>query len=566
MCPRRCCAHALDDVDAWRRDVERNVALGELARADLARFEAEAESGFAAGLAAAASRMRKLMRAAAPPRRRLFSPSRSPRRRLCLALVSQDYPPGQNGGIARNVAGTRRRMGRASAITRMCSPAPAASRASISRPASGSIASRSPSAERRPTWSRRIRSRRDLGLFAHHVRRGRRARRASARRLRLRAAVGLRAGRIPRRAALSAGRRAADDDGFLARFAAAATAGPRLDGRPRRTAARARTLGPRAARPCCTPTAAPSSRTFRAATRCASTPTASCSPRTACPIGPAARRAGGRRALPVRRPAGDRARGSTPSLAAAPEALRRFPNCAARHRRRRRHRRRQIPGRVRGPRRRRRHRRAGDVSRPRGRGRVAGVLPRLRRCCWRRRATNSFGLVYLEGMMFGKPVIGGRGGGGPEVIGDAGLLVAAGDVAGLAEAMMRFAAEPELRRAMGGGGPTPLRGQLHRRSGGAGAARRRSGKTAPRGGQPNTSLMTATCAAFSAAMPSKPSARAASAAARRPSRSPASGRARQSPTRLPRAPRSASGRAPVAAAPHRGGSCASRARRRAARR
>ena len=64
----------------------------------------------------------------------------------------------------------------------------------------------------------------------------------------------------------------------------------------------------------------------------------------------------------------------------------------------------------------------------------------------------SFGLVYLEGMMFGKPVIAGRAGGGPEVIGDAGLFVGPGDVSGLVEAMARLAADSDLRRAMGAAG------------------------------------------------------------------------------------------------------------------
>ncbi len=64
----------------------------------------------------------------------------------------------------------------------------------------------------------------------------------------------------------------------------------------------------------------------------------------------------------------------------------------------------------------------------------------------------SFGLVYLEGMMFGKPVIGGRDGGGPEVIADAGLLVAPGDAAGLAQAMTRLASDADLRRSMGQAG------------------------------------------------------------------------------------------------------------------
>ncbi len=65
-----------------------------------------------------------------------------------------------------------------------------------------------------------------------------------------------------------------------------------------------------------------------------------------------------------------------------------------------------------------------------------------------------FGLVYLEGMIFGKPVIGGRAGGGPEVIAEnaTGLLVAPGDVDGLVKAMTRLAGDPELRLAMGQAG------------------------------------------------------------------------------------------------------------------
>ncbi len=66
----------------------------------------------------------------------------------------------------------------------------------------------------------------------------------------------------------------------------------------------------------------------------------------------------------------------------------------------------------------------------------------------------SFGLVYLEGMMFGKPVIGGQGGGGPEVIeeGVTGLLVAPGDADQLAAAMMRLGDGRELRARMGQAG------------------------------------------------------------------------------------------------------------------
>jgi glycogen(starch) synthase len=63
----------------------------------------------------------------------------------------------------------------------------------------------------------------------------------------------------------------------------------------------------------------------------------------------------------------------------------------------------------------------------------------------------SFGLVYLEAMMFGKSVIGGRPGGGPEVIeeGRSGWLVEAGDGAGLRAALETLLADPDKRRAMG---------------------------------------------------------------------------------------------------------------------
>ena len=63
----------------------------------------------------------------------------------------------------------------------------------------------------------------------------------------------------------------------------------------------------------------------------------------------------------------------------------------------------------------------------------------------------SFGLIYVEGMIYGKPVIGGRGGGGGEVIvdGETGVLVAPGDAAALAAAMLQLAEDADLRRRMG---------------------------------------------------------------------------------------------------------------------
>lgn len=63
----------------------------------------------------------------------------------------------------------------------------------------------------------------------------------------------------------------------------------------------------------------------------------------------------------------------------------------------------------------------------------------------------SFGLVFLEALMFGKPVIGCDAGGGPEVIADGvtGLLVAPGDADGLLAAITALLSDPDLRRRMG---------------------------------------------------------------------------------------------------------------------
>lgn len=63
----------------------------------------------------------------------------------------------------------------------------------------------------------------------------------------------------------------------------------------------------------------------------------------------------------------------------------------------------------------------------------------------------SFGLVFLEALMFGKPVIGCDAGGGPEVVtdGETGYLVAPGDVDGLTKALVKLISNPELRAMMG---------------------------------------------------------------------------------------------------------------------
>jgi phosphatidyl-myo-inositol dimannoside synthase len=66
-------------------------------------------------------------------------------------------------------------------------------------------------------------------------------------------------------------------------------------------------------------------------------------------------------------------------------------------------------------------------------------------------AGEGFGLVYLEAMARGKPVIGGAHGGAPEVIEDGvtGYLVPHGDAAMLATAIETLLADPELALKMG---------------------------------------------------------------------------------------------------------------------
>jgi phosphatidyl-myo-inositol dimannoside synthase len=62
-----------------------------------------------------------------------------------------------------------------------------------------------------------------------------------------------------------------------------------------------------------------------------------------------------------------------------------------------------------------------------------------------------FGLVYLEAMACGKPVIGGAHGGAPEVIDDGktGYLVPHGDAVQLAAAIATLLADPALEQEMG---------------------------------------------------------------------------------------------------------------------
>ena len=70
----------------------------------------------------------------------------------------------------------------------------------------------------------------------------------------------------------------------------------------------------------------------------------------------------------------------------------------------------------------------------------------------------SFGLIYLEAMNYGKAVVGCRAGGIPEVVDDGGcgLLVEPEAPAALAEAILRLVRSPQLLHEMGLAGRSRL--------------------------------------------------------------------------------------------------------------
>lgn len=74
-----------------------------------------------------------------------------------------------------------------------------------------------------------------------------------------------------------------------------------------------------------------------------------------------------------------------------------------------------------------------------------------------------FGLVYLEAMACGKPVIGGAHGGAPEVIEDGatGYLVQHGDAQQLATSIETLLADPVLGKDMGARGRQRVRNEFH---------------------------------------------------------------------------------------------------------
>jgi glycosyltransferase involved in cell wall biosynthesis len=90
-------------------------------------------------------------------------------------------------------------------------------------------------------------------------------------------------------------------------------------------------------------------------------------------------------------------------------------------------------------------------------GRLDGASPELR-ACYRNcdvfvlpSKGEGFGLVFLEAMAYGKPVVGGAHGGALDVIedGKTGFLVPHGDVPGLAGALEKLLIDAELRRRLG---------------------------------------------------------------------------------------------------------------------
>ncbi len=442
--------NAIAEIDDIRREVERNIAAGELPAADRARFEAEALSAVADGLAAARTPARKLLAATAPPAPFLPFPTRTPPGgRLCLALVTQDYPPGQNGGIARNMfelAAAWAALGHYVHVFTRCRAAPSLNyeagvwvhRLELA-PGSAPPDLVAPQTIPQPVWDHsramfeavaRLDTRRRVDLvyaplwdcepvaFLYEPRfafvcalqttmdfwlDSQPERRDDVEWMRARGArlLALERWILARAPLLHANSRAIVDD--ISRRYDLALPAERLVYAPHGLSDWA--------------DGAP-------------TPSE------------------GLRFLFVGRL--ESRKGIDTLLAAAPEVLRRFP--AARL---------DIVGddSLDGGK-----YKAGFVADADLAGRVTfhgrveeEALRAHYRACDVVVAPSryeSFGLVYVEGMIFGKAVIGGRAGGGPEVIEDGvtGLTVAPGDVAGLCEAMIRLAGNADLRRAMGEAG------------------------------------------------------------------------------------------------------------------
>jgi glycosyltransferase involved in cell wall biosynthesis len=77
-------------------------------------------------------------------------------------------------------------------------------------------------------------------------------------------------------------------------------------------------------------------------------------------------------------------------------------------------------------------------------------------------AKEGFGMVFVEAMAYGKPVVAARAAGATEVVehGRTGMLVEYGDVAGLTTALDELLGNPELRRRLGEAGHLATQGKF----------------------------------------------------------------------------------------------------------
>jgi glycogen synthase len=104
----------MQDAADWEVSIRGGVKDGIYLEQDLDRFLVQADAAIKDGLDRGSQAKRKLLRV--ETQRRFASPFRPYRLRLPLeerrviCLVTQDYPPGQNGGIARNVSSLARAL------------------------------------------------------------------------------------------------------------------------------------------------------------------------------------------------------------------------------------------------------------------------------------------------------------------------------------------------------------------------------------------------------------------------------------------------------------------------
>lgn len=113
---REILASGLADADIWDRNLQAAVNEGLHTAEDLDRFRGEADQGIIDGFGRGLQPKRKLLqRQTVDAFQRPFLPASVLLQcdRLVICLVSQDYPPNQNGGIARNVSQLARSLAQA---------------------------------------------------------------------------------------------------------------------------------------------------------------------------------------------------------------------------------------------------------------------------------------------------------------------------------------------------------------------------------------------------------------------------------------------------------------------